>query len=183
MEITRRSTLVEVCFTVCTALQHTGAIAVLTGGSAAVYYAPERYQSADADFIVTWNQNPRAAASALRELGFIEKAGLYHHPETPFALEFPPGPLSIGETIVRNYETIRRGDHVLHVLSRTDSVCDRLAAFYHWGDRSSLRTALDVARSGEIDLKSVASWSEREGASEKFAEFVRRYHEERHERG
>lgn len=48
--------------------------------------------------------------------------------------------------------------------------------------RSSLRTALDVAQSGEIDLKSVATWSERKGASEKFAEFVRRYHEERHER-
>ena len=156
---------------------------MLTGGSAAVYYAPERYQSADADFIVTMNPNPQAAASALRELGFVERSGIYRHPETPFMLEFPPGPLSIGETIVLDYETIEQGESVLHVLSRTDSVRDRLAAFYHWSDRSSLRTALDVARSGEIDLEKIATWSEREGAREKFAEFTRRFDEERRERG
>ena len=71
-----------------------------------------------------------------------------------------------------------RGGDVLHVLSRTDVVCDRLARFYHWGDRSSLRTALDVAWSGAIDMKAIHEWSQGEGAAGKFEEFHRRYDRE-----
>jgi hypothetical protein len=160
-------------------LERAGTIAVLTGGSAATYYAPDRYQSGDADFVLTLNNSPQAAASALRDLGFIEDAGTYRHPSTPYVLEFPPGPLSVGRTVIDGYATVRRGRFLLHVLSRTDSTRDRLAAFYHWGDRSSLRTALDVAQSGAIDLEKIERWSESEGASDKFAEFVRRYREER----
>lgn len=173
--ITSRSTLPDVCFAVCTALQRSGTVAVLTGGSAATLYAPERYQSQDADFVIMIARDPQVTVAALADLGFIERDGMYHHPDTRYTVEFPPGPLSIGLMVVSDYETIKRGAETLHVLSRTDVVCDRLAAFFHWDDRSSLRTALDVAESGEIDLTKVAQWSRKEGASEKFDEFQARY--------
>ena len=124
--ITSRSTLPDVCFAVCTALWRSGTVAVLTGGSAATLYAPERYQSHDADFVIMMARDPQGTATALADLGFVERGGMYHHPDTRYTVEFPPGPLSIGSMIVSDYETIRRGPETLHVLSRTDVVCDRL---------------------------------------------------------
>jgi hypothetical protein len=70
-------------------------------------------------------------------------------------------------------ETQHRNDGLLHVISRTDCVRDRLAAFYHWDDRSSLVTATAVAQSGSIDLDLIRQWSTREGEATKFGEFER----------
>lgn len=129
--INRRSSLVDVAFAVCTALDQAGAVAVLVGGSAAAYYT-SRYRSHDADFVIT----------------------------------FAPLSADLGGAVVR------RTDEILHLYSRTDSVRDRLAAFYHWNDRGSLRSALYVARSGPIDIDLVQTWSHREGAARKFSEFA-----------
>jgi hypothetical protein len=173
--VTKQSTLTDICFAVCTALHSAGTTAVLTGGSAATYYAPERYQSRDADFIVTMSQDGDRGLAALQLLGFRAEADrIYRHAETPYTLEFPPGPLAIGGEIVTDYDSILRGDEVLHVISRTDSVRDRLASFFHWADRSSLVTALAVAESGDIDLAVIKDWSQREGAMDKFREFHER---------
>jgi hypothetical protein len=177
--ITERSTLPDICFAVCTALERAGANAVLTGGSAATMYVPHRYQSRDADFIITMMNDRAAAAHALIELGFVERGGVYRHPETRYTLEFPPAPLSIGSTVIHDFVTITRGDELLHLLSRSDSICDRLAAFFHWSDRSALRTALDIAVSGEIDVGKIERWAAGEGATEKYAEFAARLAEER----
>src|SRR5579862_5130023 len=76
--ITAKSSLEEVCFAVCTALAHAGTAAVLTGGSAATFYAPHAYQSGDADFIITFSSNTARANDAMRELGYHEIGGTYH---------------------------------------------------------------------------------------------------------
>lgn len=44
--ISASSTLTDVAFAVCTALAEKGFVAVLTGGSAATYYAPEAHRVA-----------------------------------------------------------------------------------------------------------------------------------------
>jgi len=173
MTITQRSNLIDVSFAVCTALDRVGTVAILTGGSAATYYAPDRYQSRDADFVITIQTNPGASASALENLGFTEQGGIHRHTHSRHTLDFPPGPLAVGAEIIRKYETVRRGEEVLNVLSRTDCVRDRLTAFYHWDDRSSLRTALVVATSGEIDFDKIARWSKSESSVDKFNEFAR----------
>lgn len=174
MNLSKESTLSDVCFAVCTALHQAGTTAVLVGGSAATYYAPARYQSRDADFVITMVRDTAETAKALRNVGFTESGGIYRHPETDYTVEFPPGPLSIGSALIATYETVRRGVEILHVISRTDTVRDRLAAFYHWKDRSSLRTALDVASSGPIDLDVIERWSTEENAIEQFREFAQR---------
>ena len=51
---------------------------------------------------------------------------------------------------------------------------DRLAGFYHWGDRQCLEQAIAVATRQRVDLERVEQWSRREGALEKFREFVAR---------
>jgi hypothetical protein len=117
---------------------HAGTVAVLTGGSAATYYAPESYQSGDADFIITFSSDPARAGEAARKLGYREIGGTYHHDRNIFTIELPPGPLAIGNDLVRSHEPVTKGDEVLYVLSRTDWVRDRLASFYFFTDRSAL---------------------------------------------
>jgi hypothetical protein len=66
---------------------------------------------------------------------------------------------------------VQRGDEVLHVLSRTDCVRDRLASFSFSTDRSALAAAIAVAHGGPIDLQKIERWSVKEGQSARFAEF------------
>ena len=88
--------LITVCFEVCTALERVGTKAVLTGGSAAAFYAPDAYMSHDADYIIMRSPDGAKAVDALRELGYSEQNGMYVHASNPFTVEFPPGPLAIG---------------------------------------------------------------------------------------
>lgn len=172
--IRRDAPLVDVCFAVCTALNDVGTVAVLTGGSAATYYAPTAYQSRDADFIVVFASNGRVGADALHRLGYSQVGGTYAHKESSYTLDFPPGPLAVGTDLIDSYETVRRSSEVLFVLSRTDCVRDRLASFYFFKDFSALVAAIAVAKSGDIDLAAVEAWSARENESLNFAEFKNR---------
>jgi len=56
----------------------------------------------------------------------------------------------------------------LQIISPTDCVKDRLAHYYHWGDRQCLQQAILVAAKHDIDLKEIQEWSKSEG---KFDEF------------
>lgn len=169
-----KSTLAEVAFAVCTALDRISITAVLTGGSAATYYAPDAYQSRDLDFIVTL-QAPGGGAE-LEELGFIERGQVYRHPHTHFTLDFPRGPLAVGDDLITEWRTDRRAGELLHVLSPTDSCRDRLASFLFWNDFSGLEQALGVARAQRrrVDLAKVEAWCRKEGHLAKFVLFQSR---------
>lgn len=62
----------------------------------------------------------------------------------------------------------------LRLLSPTDCVKDRLAAYFHWNDRQSLEQALLVVQAQTVDLKDIRRWSISEGHKEKFATFEMR---------
>ena len=57
------------------------------------------------------------------------------------------------------------------MLTPTDCVKDRLAAFYHWDDHQSLDQAVWVAHTQPIRLKEIAEWSKRENREGKFNKF------------
>ncbi|MCP3136054.1 hypothetical protein [Pyxidicoccus xibeiensis] len=168
------TSLTDVAFAVCTALDRQGFHAVLTGGSAATYYAPEAYQSKDLDFVLTLRGT--GGAAALATIGFAKKGDFYRHPRSPFPLEFPNGPLAVGDDLITNWSTVRRDDEVLYVLSPTDSCRDRLASYLFWNDFSGLEQALAVfhARANEVDLNVIKDWCRREGHSQKFGLFASR---------
>lgn len=180
MIITATTPLSEVATAVCSALDRAGITAVLTGGSAATYYAPEAYQSSDIDFIAMRFGNTRARTAVdnpLGAIGFHVDKDCYRHPESPYPIEFPPGPLAVGREILTGWRTVQSAEGILHVLHPTDSVKDRLAAFIHWNDRSGLSQALAVARAvpGEIDLANIEAWAEGENGRAKFEEFRERF--------
>ena len=163
----------DVAFVVCTALDRAGVQAVLTGGSAAAYYAPEAYQSQDLDFVVTF-QTGAGGDNAMAALGYRVENNTYVHSDSPFSIEFPPGPLMIGSDSIETWSTHRReNDQILHVLSPTDSCRDRLAALLFWNDFSGLEQSLAVfsACAREIDLDLIEDWCVREGRVTQFEIF------------
>jgi hypothetical protein len=168
------SSLTDIAFAVCTALDRKGFRAVLTGGSAATYYAPDAYQSGDLDFVVTVRGTEGEAA--LSSLGFARKGDFYRHPRSHFLLEFPNGPLAVGDDLIETWSTVRRGDEVLYVLSPTDSCRDRLASFLFWNDFSGLEQAIAVfhAQPNAVDLNIIDGWCRREGHGQKFGLFASR---------
>ena len=176
MSIDSYSTLAEVAWAVCTALDRAGVEAVLTGGSAATFYAPDAYQSRDLDFILFSGDPTGAAEEALLALGYRRAGNHYEHRDNPLLLEFPPGPLAVGGDIIENFSVLQDETRVLRVLTPTDCCKDRLAAFFHWSDRGALEQALAVALActDRIDFEELERWSTREGGEERYAEFARR---------
>ncbi len=177
-----QTSLVDVAFAVCTSLDAVGTRAVLVGGSAATFYVPDAYVSGDADFVIQLSPDARAAAAAMRELGYELRGSIYFHGQNPYTVEFPPGPLAIGEDRAIVPVTVRRGEQLLHVLSPTDVVRDRLLWYLAYGDPNGLRVATDVASRVTVHDQVVRSWveseaglgSERLRRMETFFERVRR---------
>jgi hypothetical protein len=157
------ATLREIAFAIGTALDREGIRAVLCGGSAATFYAPDAYQSEDLDFVLSFGTEGRAVRKVLAKLGYRSEGGLFVHDASHFTVEFPPGPLSIGAEPVERVETICDEASVLHVISATDAVRDRLHKFAVWDDFSALRAAVAVALQAAVNLDAVRAFMQREG--------------------
>ncbi|MEE9270144.1 MAG: hypothetical protein V3V49_07775 [Candidatus Krumholzibacteria bacterium] len=175
MKISRASTLKDVAFAVCTALDRTGVVAVLTGGSAATVYAPDACQSRDLDFIVEFRAEGADANAILESLGYRLVQDHYEHGASTLLLEFPQGPLAVGGELIKEWETLREKDQLLHIINPTDSCRDRLAGFLFWSDRGSLEQAVAVARAQNrsVDLEIIRHWCESEGYTAGYSEFER----------
>ena len=156
---------------VCSHLEENGIRVTLTGGACVSIYTDNRYESMDLDFVEEMPVTRRKLKRALEEIGFTERSRYFVHPDTEFFLEFPSGPLSVGEEPMGEIVELTFPTGRLRLISPTDCVKDRLAAFYHWNDRQSLEQALLVARDQEVDLLEVRNWSEREGELGKFESF------------
>jgi hypothetical protein len=163
-------TIGELAAFVCTHLKNNGIDVVLSGGACVSIYSMNRYQSYDLDFIENITTSRKKIKEVLQKIGFIEEHRYFRNPETEFFLEFPPGPLSIGDEPVR--ETVEKEfpTGLLRLISPTDCIKDRLAAYYHWNDRQSLDQAILVAHTCDIDLGEIERWSMKEGRSNEFAD-------------
>jgi len=173
VSLSARSPLATVAAVVAKALQRSGIRAVLTGGACASLHSGGAYQSSDLDFVLQSAVTTRDLDAAMKSIGFSRIGSHYEHPRTAFFVEFPAGPLGIGADLDVRPVVYRVGKTGVRLLSATDSCRDRLAAFYHWNDRQSLNTAVQIARHRRIDLKAVRAWSRREGALDAFSEFLR----------
>lgn len=170
-------TLEAVAYEVGTALDQAGIVAVLAGGGAATFYAPEAYQTKDLDFVLPFVFSMPSEETIL-SLGFLptRTRGTYARAGTPFTLEFIDGPLAISDEIIETWDTLRDGVRVLNVISPTDCVRDRLAAAIHWRDEASIQQAVAVARRHPVDRARIKAWCAAEGGAkvyERFASQVR----------
>ena len=172
MKPVKEMTLGELGAFVSEHLKKNGLTVTLTGGACVTIYSENRYQSWDLDFIEEMSAGRKRLAEILADIGFVEEKRYFRHPETEFFLEFPPGPLSVGGEPMGEIVSKKFSTGTLRMISPTDCIKDRLAAFYHWDDRQSLEQALMVTRAQEVDLLECRSWSEREGEAGKFDVFM-----------
>jgi hypothetical protein len=105
---------------------------------------------------------------ALEEIGFTEENRYFKHPETELIVEFPAGPLAVGSEPVQNITIMQFTTGSLSLISPTDCVKDRLAAFFYWQDQQTLEQAVLVARAQHINLNEIENWSRREGKLKEF---------------
>lgn len=171
--ITKNTSLKELAQWVGKLLKEANIDAVLTGGAVVSIYTDNQYQSYDLDFIT--HSSLKELEKAFEGTGFKREGRLFKHSDTDFFIDFPAPPLSIGNQPVTEFNEIISEDQYLKLLTPTDSVMDRLAAFYYWNDHQSLMQALMVAESNEIDFYRIKIWSEEEGMGEKFKHFHDEY--------
>ena len=164
-------TQAEVAAYVQSHLYKNGINVVLSGGATVAIYSSNKYVSKDIDLVIVSVEDRRKIKKTMEEIGFSEIGRSFEYPGTEFIVEFPSGPLAVGEEPVREISEIEYETGILRVISPTECVKDRLAAYYHWGDQQCLSQALLVAESNKIDLDEVKRWSKVEGMDGKYAIF------------
>jgi hypothetical protein len=158
---------------VCSSLEKEGIETVLSGGCCVEIYSHGKYTSDDMDLIDRFNGGHRKIKAVMEKIGFREyKMKRYFvHDDTELFIEFPRGPLGVGDTPVREVASRKSETGALKLLTPTDCIKDRLAGYYHWGDEQNLEQAIWVAEANAFDMLAVKEWSEFEGMSEKFEVF------------
>lgn len=154
MIISRKTSLEQLAHIVCGNLNESGIKAVLTGGAVVSIYTKNQYQSYDLDFIS--DAAYKEITRVMENIGFKKAKNRYFkHLKTKYFVEFPAPPLAIGSESIRKWKVMRSKQGVLYLLTPTQCVMDRLAAFYHWSDYSSLEQAILVAKKHKVDLKKI----------------------------
>jgi hypothetical protein len=144
---------------------------VLSGGSAVSFYSSNKYVSKDLD-LINANFSKRSKIKAVMgKIGFSEEGRYFVNPQTDFFVEFPGGPLSVGEEPVKEIDEFELATGTLRIVSATDCVKDRLCAFYFWRDQQGLAQAVLVTKSQNVDLKEVQRWSIKEGKESEYETF------------
>jgi hypothetical protein len=149
-------------------LRKMGINVVLSGGAAVAIYCSNKYVSKDIDLVNVHFTARRRIRIAMEEIGFREARRYFEYPGAEFLVEFPPGPLSVGEEPIKQIDEIKYKTGTLRVISPTDCIKDRLVAYYHWGDQQCLAQAILVAQHKEIDIDEIERWSKVEGMGQKF---------------
>jgi hypothetical protein len=137
---------------VCQALKDAGIDAFLSGGAVVSIYSNNPFESFDLDFV-----------------SFADRRKI-----KAVMVEFPGTALVIGDEPIREFaERVVEGK-TLKLLTPTDCVKDRLAAYIHWGDRQGLEQAALVASQHACKLAQVEKFCQAEGSVSAFREFEAR---------
>ncbi|QDK46054.1 hypothetical protein DOM22_13255 [Bdellovibrio sp. ZAP7] len=147
---------------------------VLVGGACVSIYTDEKHASKDLDFISPSSQEN--IEKALAEIGFERKGRYFNHPDSELYVEFPTGPVAIGNRIpVKPEGELKVQKTTIQMLSPTQSVMDRLSAWFHWNDRRSLIHALWICEKQPVSIDKIRRWAANENSEEKFGQFLEQY--------
>jgi hypothetical protein len=168
----KQITIKELAALVCHKLYEKDIDAVLVGGACVSIYTENKYISYDLDFVSY--AALKDIAGPLSELGFKRESSRHFvRKDCPYFIEFVAPPLSIGSERVKKEEKIKTCFGTITLFTTTDSVKDRLAAYYHWNDPQSLEQAILVAKAQKVNLKDIQRWSVAEGHKDKFETFLK----------
>ncbi len=170
--IARETSITELAGIVSQALTDAGLTAVLSGGAAVAVYTRNRYQSHDLDFITSESSNK--LEPVLASLGFkrAKDQRSYKHADTDYYVEFPPGPLTVGDTVITDWGTLETKYGIVQILTPTQMVMDRLAAYFHWNDLQSRDQAQWITEEHDVDWDELDKWASKENEPEKYEIFL-----------
>lgn len=172
--ISSDTSMEELATLVCSRLEADGISVVLSGGAAVSIYSENEYESYDLDFIPIGLA--RRVDRTMEDLGFIRQHRHWVHPQNSYWVEFPAGPVAIGEEIIHDFAERRSATGVLRILHPTECVMDRLTWFFHSADHQCLEQALQVTRRHPVNLERIERWAAKEGPNglARFREFKER---------
>lgn len=158
-------------------LSDNGFDAVLVGGAVVSIYTEGAYESGDLDFIIQ-NISKDKLPKVMEKIGFLKKGKNYINPKCKHLfVEFPSGPLGIGEDYnIKPQESLVEGT-VIKILSPTDCIKDRLASYIHWQAEECLDQAVLVAKAHKFNRSAVKKWCEGEKSPETFRKFQKKFKE------
>lgn len=165
-------TMPELASYVCTKLEEKNIHVVLSGGSCVEIYSKGDYTSYDIDLVNRYNEAFFKIKTIMEDLGFQEEGKYFIYPNTNFFIEFPSGPLGVGDAPVIKVDEIGTKFGTLKLLTATDCIKDRLAAYYHWDDEQSLTQAIWVAQQNKINFDELKKWSKIEKSMDKYNNFL-----------
>lgn len=173
MKIDRKAIdIKELAARVAAKLDERGIDAILVGGACVSIYTKNKYLSGDLDFVSAASM--KEISPALAELGFARKSSRHFEKRgCPFFIEIVSSPAALGSEPVKDTTMLKTRRGTIVMLTPTDSVKDRLAAYYHWNDPQALEQALMIAKAQKINLREVKRWSKKEGHEEKHENFLR----------
>lgn len=152
-------------------LRKEGIDLILVGGACVAIYSNNRYQSDDLDFVTY--EDLSKIKKILRKYGFSQHAKYFRRSDCPWIIEFVSPPVAVGNEPVYKYAKVKTKMGTIKMLRPIDSVKDRLSSFYHWNDRQSLKQAIEIClEMRKINFKKLKQWSNSEGFSDKFQEFL-----------
>ena len=146
---------------------------VLVGGACVSLYSNNQYLSYDIDLVT--DTPIRKINPVLEKLGFMSTGGrLFQNPKCKFLIDFPAPPVSIGDGPVLKFNNLKTRFGVIQLLTPTDCVKDRLAAYFFWNDRQSLDQAIMVSKAKKVSFTDIKKWAEKQGEIEKYKEFIKK---------
>lgn len=152
-----------------TELKKLGINTILVGGACVTIYSNNRYQSYDLDFATY--EDMKKVKKAMFQLGFILKGRHYTHDKCPWLVEFVTPPIAVGGQPIEKFKDKKLPLGTIRMLRPEDSVKDRLASYFYWGDRQGLHQAINICSTQKVDMNELRAWAKQENQLEKFEEF------------
>ena len=158
----------EIAAYVQTELRKANISVILSGGAVVGIYSQGEYVSKDIDLVNARFTEMKRITHIMESLGFRSVGRHYEHPESEHIIEFPPGPLTLGDELIEVTNQLTFETGILDILTPTDCVKDRLANYYYYNDNQCLRQAELVAKNNDINLAEIEAWSGEERQLDKF---------------
>ena len=118
-------------------LNENGIDAILVGGACVSIYSENKYLSSDLYFVSS--TSIKEISPVLLKLGFKRKSSRHFEKnDCPLFIEFVSPPAALGREPVTETNVLKTRFGNIRLLTPTDSVKDRLAAYYHWNDHQAL---------------------------------------------
>jgi hypothetical protein len=133
----------------------------------------------DLDFVVNyvWPENDKIIERVMSALGFKKSGRIFINKSVSYSVEFPPGPLSVGEEYQIKPVEIKVKTGKLSLLSPTDSAKDRLTGYFYGNDSQCLDQAVMICQMNKVKIEDIRKWAKSEGRPDKFKEFESRISE------